>query len=85
MFELLYLIGDWLGFDLRGPSRPRIIAAALYDSILGLVALIAGVYLMTHHDDDVAVLTGIVCVVLGFALLGRVGVNVAAILRRPKT
>jgi hypothetical protein len=80
--ELLGYIADWIGLELAGRSRPRIIASVFFFSTLGLVMIIGGIYsLMNYHDDGVAVFSGLFFSILGSALLIRIGINLAALFR----
>jgi hypothetical protein len=81
--ELLGFIADWIGFELVGRSRPRIVASVLFFSILGAVLMIAGLYsLINYHDGGVAVLSGVFHSLLGLALVIRIAINLAALLRQ---
>jgi hypothetical protein len=81
--ELLGYIADWIGLDLVGRSRTRIIASVLSYSILGLVLSIGGLYsLISYHNGGVVVLSGVFCSILGLAFLIRIGINLAALFRQ---
>ena len=81
--ELLGYIADWIGLELVGRSRPRIIASVLFFSILGLVLTIGGLYfLIDYHDGGVAVLSGAFLSILGLAVLLRIGINLVALFRQ---
>jgi hypothetical protein len=83
--ELLGALADWLGLDLRGRSIGRIIVIVALYTAAGLLLALAGFYLIAaYRDDPVSILSGLVCLALGVAFLIRIGVNVRALLRRPK-
>jgi hypothetical protein len=83
--ELLGYIADWIGLDLVGRSRPRIVASVLFFSILGLVLMVGGLYsLINYHDGSVAVLSGLFLSILGLALVVRIALNLAALFRQQR-
>ena len=80
--ELLGYIANWIGLELIGRSRPRIIASVLFFSIVGLVLMIGGLYfLIDNRDGGVAVFSGAFLSILGLVFLLRIGINLLALFR----
>jgi hypothetical protein len=80
--ELLGHIANWIGLELVGRSRPRIVASVLFFSILGVVLIVAGLYLLMNYHDGVAVVSGLFLSILGLALVVRIALNLAALFRQ---
>jgi hypothetical protein len=81
--EILGLIADWLGLDLRVMSPAKMILVVVVYSGLGLLFLLGGTYvIVTHRDDGVAILAGAAVAILGAAYLARITVNLADVIRQ---
>ncbi len=81
--EILGLIADWIGLDLRVMSPAKMILVVMVYSGLGLLFLLGGTFvIVTHRDDGVAMLAGAAVAILGAAYLARISINLVAVIKR---
>jgi hypothetical protein len=75
--EILGYLADRLGLDLRGRSAVRkLVIIALYAG-LGLVLLAGGGhYAVVHANDGIALVSGIICALVGIAYVIRITINI---------
>ena len=81
MEELIAMILDWVGLDLKSMSWPkRILVVALHTAV-GLTLTLSGLYFLITNFDTAAIMIGGLCAVFGTLYLARVAINLLAVLR----